>query len=73
MWVRAFLWFQKTNAIEKPLEFLWKNRLDFFVKNITFFCSYFIGKYLSMSNIVFDNLVKKLMKHKGKLIDGEKI
>lgn len=26
-----------------------------------------------MSNRVFDNLVKKLMKHKGKLIDGEKI
>ncbi len=26
-----------------------------------------------MSNKVFDNLVKKLMKHKGKLIDGEKI
>lgn len=26
-----------------------------------------------MANIVFDNLVKKLMKYKGKLIDGEKI
>ena len=26
-----------------------------------------------MSNIVFDNLVKKLMKYKGKLVDGEKV
>ena len=26
-----------------------------------------------MSNRVFDNLVKKLMKYKGKLVDGEKV
>lgn len=39
MWVRAVLWFLKINAIEKPFEFLWKNRLDFFVRNITFFCN----------------------------------
>jgi len=73
MWVRAFLWFLKINAIEKLFEFIWKNRLDFFVKNITFFCNNFIGKYLYMSNRVFDNLVKKLMKYKGKLIDGGKV
>ena len=73
MWVRVVLWFQKINAIEKLLEFLWKNRLDFFVKNVTFFLVYFIGKSLYMSNKVFDNLVKKLIKYKGKLMDSEKI
>jgi hypothetical protein len=73
MWVRAVLWFLKINAIEKPFEFLWKNRLDFFIRNIIFFCDYFIGKYLYMSNRVFDTVVKKLMKYKGKLVDGEKI
>jgi len=73
MWVRAFLWFQKINAIEKLLEFIWKNHLDFFVKNVIFLPIYFIGKYLYMSNKVFDNLVKKLIKYKGKLVDGEKI
>lgn len=29
--------------------------------------------YLCMANKVFDNLVKRLIKHRGKLIDGEKI
>lgn len=38
-----------------------------------FFWSNFIGKYLFMANKVFDILVKKLMKYKGKLVDGEKI
>ena len=73
MWVRVVLWFQKINAIEKLFEFLWKKRLDFFVKNVTFFLVYFIGKSLCMSNKVFDSLVKMLIKYKGKLIDGEKI
>ncbi len=73
MWVRDFLWFQKTKAIEKLFDFLWKKHLDFFVKSIIFFCCYFIGKYLFMGNVVFDNLVKKLIKYKGKLVDGEKV
>lgn len=73
MWVRVVLWFQKINAIEKLFEFLWKKRLDFFVKSIIFFCNIFIGKYSYMVNIVFDSLVKKLMKYKGKLVNGEKV
>lgn len=52
---------------------MWKKRLDFFVKSIIFFCNVFIGKYSYMANIVFDNLVKKLMKYKGKLVNGEKV
>lgn len=38
-----------------------------------FFLYYFIGKYLYMVNKIFDILVKRLMKYKGKLMDGEKI
>lgn len=61
------------NAIEKPFRFLWKNHLDFFVRNIIFFYVYFVGTSYIMSNMFFDNLVRNLIKYKGKLIDGEKV